>query len=406
MQNDKASTPAVAPEQGGGTAEELAYRLRQQELIAEFGRYALRTHDTLSLLQEASRICALGLHSELCKVMEYLPEERQFIVRAGVGWKSGVVGHARAGADTESPAGYAFQTGQPVISNHLEGESRFRTPAIMAEHGVKRAINVLIQEDGWRYGVLEVDSPTSGRFTSEDLAFMQSFANLLGVALQRQSVEEALRASEARLQESQAHQKVLTQEISHRVKNSLAMVAGLLSMQRRAVSDPVLQGALDDARTRVATIAQVHDRLWRSNEVQALDLAGFMDDLCAQLRATAHPCHRLSDDIASVPVATDQAVPLALLANELVTNAFKYAYHSDDNGEVRLSIQPTAPGHLRLVVCDDGRGLPPELDIDQSGSLGMKLIGSLSQQLGGQPYWDRSHPGTRFVLDFPVQTQT
>jgi GAF domain-containing protein len=134
-------------------------------------------------------MCALGLQSEFCKVLEYLPEEHQFIVRAGVGWRPGIVGQARTGADTESPAGYAFQTGEPVISNHLSAETRFCTPAILVEHGVKRAINVLIQGDAERFGVLEVDSPIEGRFTGADIAFMHGFANLLGIAVERQRID-------------------------------------------------------------------------------------------------------------------------------------------------------------------------------------------------------------------------
>lgn len=395
--DDHATAPAVAPEQGGGAAEELAYRLRQQHLTAEYGRFALRTHDTAALLQEATRVCALGLQSEFCKVMEFLPEEGQFIVRAGVGWKPGVVGHARAGADTASPAGYAFQTGEPVISNHLAEETRFRTPAILREHGVRRAVNVLIQGDGDRFGVLEVDSPTEGRFTEADLAFMQGFANLLGVAIERQQVEEALKTSECRLHEAMAHQEVLTREISHRVKNSLAIVAGLLSMQGRMSADPELQRALDDARARVQTIAQVHDRLWRADEVHTINLAEFMGELCEQLRSSARPGQTLTCDFASVTVATDQAVPLGLL-----TNAFKYAYPGGV-GDVRVAIQPSEPGHLRLTVCDEGAGLPQEFDAAKSKSLGMKLIASLGRQLGGRPEWQDANPGTRFVLDFYPQ---
>ncbi|MDQ1902660.1 histidine kinase dimerization/phosphoacceptor domain -containing protein [Paracoccus sp. WLY502] len=395
MRNDQASAPS----------EELAYRLRQQELTAEFGRYALRTHDTPSLLQEATRVCALGLQSDFCKVMRYVPDEGQFIVQAGVGWKPGVVGHARTGADTESPAGYTFQTGDPVISNHLAQETRFRTPALLVEHGITRAINVLISGDGGRYGVLEVDSPNPGRFTAADLAFLQGFANLLGVALERQQFEEALRDSEAKLQEAMAHQEVLTREISHRVKNSLAMVAGLLSMQRRMTCEPALQRALDDARTRVRTIAQIHDWLWRADEVHTINVAKFMGELCDLIRATAAPGQTLSTDIAPVMLATDQAVPLALLVNELVTNALKYAYPSGE-GEVRLTIQPTTPGHLRLTICDRGQGLPPGFDANNATSLGMKLIASLGHQLDGQPEWQDADPGTRFVLEFLVQERS
>lgn len=96
MDDDKARVvPAVAPEEGGNAAEELAYRLRQQGLAAEFGYFALKTHELNDLLQEASRVCAVGLHSEFCKIMEFHVDEGQFIVRAGVGWNPGVVGLRR-----------------------------------------------------------------------------------------------------------------------------------------------------------------------------------------------------------------------------------------------------------------------------------------------------------------------
>lgn len=406
MQSRDKAGPGVAPEQGGGVAEELAYRLRQQQLTAEYGHFALRMHDTAALLQEATRVCALGLQSELCKVMEYLPDEGRFLMVAGVGRKPGYVGHARAGADLESPAGYAFQTGEPVISNHLEAETRFRTPAILADHGVKRVVNVLIRGEDSRFGVLEADSLTEGRFTEADLAFMQGFANLLGVAIERQRAEEALqasqaetRASETLLQGALANQEVLTREISHRVKNSLSIVAGLLSMQGRAASDPDLRQALDDARARVQTIASVHDRLWRTDDIHAVNLAEFMGELCEQLRSPAGPGQALTCEFAPVSVATDQAVPLGLLANELVTNAFKYAY-PDGVGDVRLSIQPASEGQLRLTVCDRGVGVPPGFEAAQSWSFGMKLIATLGRQLGGQPAWECAKPGTRFVLDF------
>lgn len=402
MDDDRAIRPAVPPELGGGAAEELAYRLRQQQLTVDFGRYAFRTHDLADLLQEATRVCALGLHSKFCKVMEFLPDENRFIVRAGVGWKPGVVGHARMGADSESPTGYAFQTGEPVISNHLAKETRFRTPALLADHGIKRALNVLIQSDGGRFGILEVDSPTEGRFTDADQTFLQGFANLLGGAIERQQVEEALQASEARAQKAVALQEMLTREISHRVKNSLAMVAGLLNMQRRASSDPALQQALSEASARVTTIAQLHDRLWRADEVQTINLAEFMGELSDQIRASVIPGQTLSCALVPVMLATDQAVPLALLVNELVTNAFKHAYPGGD-GDVRLSIQPGQPGHLRLTICDNGPGLPQGMETANGKSLGMKLIASLSHQLGGTPDWQNANPGTCFALDFVAQ---
>jgi PAS domain S-box-containing protein len=183
--------PGRSPEQGGTSADELAYRLRQQELMAAFGLVALDAPDVMTLLQEATRLCAEGLHVRYCKIMEYLPEQSCFIVRAGVGWKSGVIG-SKTGADLDSPTGYAFHTREPVISSHLENEGRFRTPQVLVDHGIRRAINVPIATAASRYGVLEVDSPAEGRFTEADVAFMQGLASLLGVALARYKSEERL----------------------------------------------------------------------------------------------------------------------------------------------------------------------------------------------------------------------
>jgi PAS domain S-box-containing protein len=194
------ASPGRSPEQGGTSADELAYRLHQQELLASFGVLALRTPEFMDLLQEATRLCAEGLHIRYFKAMEYRADEDRFVVRAGVGWKPGVIG-ARTGADLKSPTGYAFRTGEPVISNHLEDEGRFRTPRILMDHEIRRAINVPIATETSRYGVLEADSPIEGRFTEADLAFMQGFANLLGVALERHRSEDRLRLAHERNEE-------------------------------------------------------------------------------------------------------------------------------------------------------------------------------------------------------------
>lgn len=406
MLNLLADHLAAPPVHSGTTADEFAYRLRQQEVMANYGRFALQTCDVDALLQEATQLCAVGLQAKLAKVMVYLPDERQFLLRAGVGWKPGFVGQARAGADAESPAGYAFQTGAPVISNHLTSESRFRTPAILAEHGVRRAINVIIQGNREPFGVLEVDSPDDGRFTEADIAFMEGMANMLGLAIERQQTEDALRESEVRLRDKEvqlsqslAHQEVLTAEISHRVKNSLTIVGSLLHLQARMSDNADVSRALNDAQSRVQTIAQVHDRLWRANEIHTVDLAAFLGELVDQLHEVAPARCSVVCAIDPVTVGTDQAVPLGLLANELVTNAFKYAYPGT-SGEVRVAIETIATNHFRFVVSDNGVGLPLGYDQNTSKSLGMKLINSLGRQLGGKLEWQDAQPGTRFILEF------
>jgi GAF domain-containing protein len=210
--------------------EELEQRLAQQALIAEFGRFALRSHQIDSVLEEACRVAAEGLGVRFAKVIEPLRGEGAFLLRAGVGWAEGLVGHARIGGDLESPAGYAFRTGEPVISNHLGQESRFRTPRLLADYGVVRAINVLIRGDGEPYGVLEADSRDPGAFSPHDVAFLQALANTLGLALEK---ERAL-----------ADKRLVSREIDHRIKNSLMLVSAVLGMQRRGAASTEAKAAL------------------------------------------------------------------------------------------------------------------------------------------------------------------
>jgi two-component sensor histidine kinase len=317
-----------------------------------------------------------------------------------------VIGQARIGADLASPAGFALKTGRPVISNHLAAETRFRTPQLMAEHGIRRAINVLIENRDGAFGVLEVDDTREGMFAEADIAFMQGFANLLGGAIERQRTESLLRAALAR-------QDLLAREMSHRVKNSLAIVASLLALQARAAEEPAVQAALSDARSRVEAIAGVHDQLWRQGDkVEGegegvpgeLDLAPFLEKLVANL-ASGAPGQRLACTAVPQRISADRAIPIGLLVNELVTNALKYAYPPETHpagGEIRVRAE-RHPGGLVVEVADDGIGLPAGFEIGRaSKSLGMRVVGSLTRQLGGTLTTPPRERGACFRLEVPL----
>ena len=379
------------------TPDELSYRLRQQELVSEFGLFCLRTHDLNAVLQEAARASAEGLRSDLCKVLEHCPAQNDFLTVAGVGWHPGVVGHARLGPDHQSPAGYAMETGEPVITNELAREDRFRTPPLLIEHGVRSAANVLIKGDQTVFGVLEVDSTHLGHFNDADSAFLQGFANLLGVAIERQRLEEELRGKELSLQQALEHERVLTLEVHHRVKNSLALVASLLMMQHRASKNAEVHRALEAAETRIHAIADAHDHLARHKKAAAVPLDAFVCDLCQRL-AAANPLHQVVCDVVGITVSAGRAIALGLLINELVTNALKYAYPGA-GGDVRVTIRPSAGERYVLEVSDDGVGMPPD-DTERKNGLGTKVITSLARQLGGTVAWRRTQPGTLVALEF------
>jgi GAF domain-containing protein len=174
------------------TERSLRLRTRQQEILAELGVLALQGTKFMDLLDQTARLTATGLGTEYCKVMEYITTENRLLVRAGVGWNEGVVGSASVGIDLASPAGFALRTGKPVISNHLENEKRFRTPELLVAHGIRRAMNVILQANGSPFGVLEVDSCSESEFSEHDIAFLQGASNILGMAIEQQRYQKKL----------------------------------------------------------------------------------------------------------------------------------------------------------------------------------------------------------------------
>jgi two-component sensor histidine kinase len=378
--------------------DELRYRLRQHSLLADFGRSALQTRDIQKVLQNATELCAQGLEAGFAKVLEYIPDKDRLLVRAGIGWKPGVIDSTTLGTDLGSPAGYAYQSGNAVISNHLQAETRFRTPALLADHGVRRAINVLIErggENNGAFGVLEVDSSDPGQFDRADADFLYGFAGLLGIAIERQNADALLR-------EALNHQAMLTREMSHRVKNSLSIAVGLLRVQARSTQSEEVKTALDGAASRVGMVAQVHDHLWRSTQLGFVELSDFIGELCKKMNGTAQG-HTVLCRAATMPISADQAIPMGLLINELVTNAVKHAY-PDGPGEIHVSADEVG-GLLRVEISDQGIGLPEGFNIDlPRASLGFKVINRLVRQLKGSLKIAANEPtGARFRLDMPLE---
>src|SRR5580692_4703071 len=284
----------------------LRQRIRQQELLAELGVLALQRTSFISMLNHTVRVTAEGLGAEYCKVMEYIPAENRLLVRAGVGWSEGVVGVASVGADLASPAGYALRTGKPVISNHLENEQRFRTPELLVQHGVRRAMNVILQGDGTPYGVLEVDSRSEGEFAQSDIVFLQGVANILGMAIERQRMEGNLRQALDR-------QQLLVKEVNHRVNNSLQIVASMLHLHASGAESREVRHELREASSRIAAIARAHQRLYTSDRIDTLDLGAYLSDVCKDLGDSMSGCEVNVSAAEGIVVRTDRAIPAVLL---------------------------------------------------------------------------------------------
>ena len=392
--------PVVEPQHSDGQSDDLTgralrLRIRQQELLAELGVLALQGTSFIEMLNHTARVTAEGLGAEYCKVMEYIPAETRLLVRAGVGWDEGVVGNATVGADLASPAGYALRTGKPVISNHLENEQRFRTPELLVEHGIRRAMNVILQGDGSPFGVLEVDSRSEGEFSEHDIAFLQGAANILGMAIEQQQYQRKLQAALER------HQ-ILLKEVNHRVKNSLQVVSSMLQLQASAAGDPALSERLNEASTRISTVGRAYDRLAYNADYESIGLASYLREVVGDLETAAAPCKVQLEAPEEIQFAADRAILVALIINELVLNAGKYAYPNSSGGLIWVRVLRTEKDLVQISVRDEGVGLPAGFDPPTSKRLGSRLINALAKQLGAELTRPVSAIGASFLLLIPL----
>ena len=379
------------------TRQALEQRIRQQEILSELGVIALHGAIFDELLEETVRLTAEGLRVKFCKVLRHIPEDNRLLVVAGVGWDKGIVGQESIEADLASPAGFALRTGKAVISNHLENEERFRTPSLLARYGIRRAMNVILQGDGKPFGVLEVDSQSDDEFVEHDLAFLQGAANVLGMAIERERRERQLK-------EALARQQFLVKEMNHRVKNSLTIVVGMLRMQGRAVDGETAKQFEETAR-RVNAIARAHERLYRNNDIESMDLGNYIEEVCQDMDSSVAHCSVQVDAQRGIYVKVDNAISVALIIVELITNCAKYAYPDTSGGKIWVTIRREGEKHILMTVRDEGVGFSASFDPSKSRGLGMRIVQSFAQQLHTELTFHRHSPGSEVRLRFPIDHQ-
>ena len=172
--------------------EKIRLSALRQEVVAELGEQALRNEPVAQVQNEAVTRVARTLGVEYCKVLELLPDGSALLLRAGVGWKEGLVGQATVGAGRDSQAGFALLSKDPVIVEDLRAENRFSGTALLREHEVVSGMSVIISTSSGPYGVLGAHSRNKRTFTEEEVNFLQSVANVLGSMIERRRAEEAL----------------------------------------------------------------------------------------------------------------------------------------------------------------------------------------------------------------------
>ena len=235
------------------------------------------------------------------------------------------------------------------------------------------------------------------------------FLILLGSALEQAVDKSRLRsqkeAAEREVRKERDRAEVLLAEVNHRVANSLSIVASLVSLQAKAMSDQVSRDALAETEARISAIALVHKRLYSSGDVRFVDLdeylSGVLEHLQTTMRDKGHGAS-LTHALEPLKLRTNASVNLGIIATEWVTNAFKYAYPKG-SGEIRVGLRRQAGDRVELTVEDDGVGRNGDGTVKGTG-LGTRIVKAMAVSLRADIEYVERRPGTVARLCFPMQS--
>ena len=208
--------------------------------------------------------------------------------------------------------------------------------------------------------------------------------------------------SKDRIAASLKEKETLLKEVHHRVKNNLQIITSLLSLQAGEIADSETHEMFRDSMGRVKSMALIHERLYQSENLAEVEFADYVDSLMTFLMSTVTGNLgriTLTNHVKDIVLPVDIAVPCGLIINELVTNTLKYAFPYKQSGEVSVSCTTDGNNGYSLSVCDNGVGLPDEIDLQSIESLGMRLVQSLTEQLDGKLTLNADQ-GTQITIEF------
>lgn len=360
---------------------QLKRRLAQQHAVASFGSFALNEDNFQRVLDEAVRIAGEVLEVPLTKVLEFSETAEHLVLRAGIGWADGLVGHGEVGIDLASQAGYTLMAKGPVIVKDLPEETRFSGPQLLHDHGVRSGISVVIPGSTVRpFGVFGIHARNVRDFDQTDAEFLQSLANIVaGAARQVAAVE---------------HRMLLVREMAHRADNLMQLVSSIASQTFSTNPDVQLaQAAFNDRLKALARSNYVISRGgWTSTR--------FSELLEEALRPFENRIERKGRDVLLPP---ELSFDLGLVLHELATNSVKYGTLGKERGTICVSwsyARRTGGSRLFKFVWDDSQtgAKPPS----KSTGFGSKLVRALVEAKWNGSVFMTEGPIFRVTMEIPI----
>lgn len=228
-----------------------------------------------------------------------------------------------------------------------------------------------------------------------------SDGNIISCVAIEQDITEKKQNAE-QVKQSLDEKEVMLKEIHHRVKNNLQVISSLLKMQSENHSNAETVEALKVSRSRIVSMALVHENLYNTPDLASIDMKKYIDKLSMNIFAAFGVGNNkvaFHSDVNNVKLGLDTAIPLGLMMNEIITNSLKHAFPSSDCGEINVKLEKDLNEYFHLCVKDTGIGIPKDFLTKPNGTLGKQLIKTLCSQLDGEMHINNGC-GTEFLIDF------
>ena len=198
---------------------------------------------------------------------------------------------------------------------------------------------------------------------------------------------------------------MLLKEIHHRVKNNLMVISSLLNLQSRCIKDEASKSIFKDSQNRARSMAMIHELLYQSSDLKSINFGNYINKLTNELCSvyiTDPNKIKLNMDIGDIMLDINTAIPLGLIVNELVSNSMKHAFPNNKQGKIDIKFNLDNCNYS-MIVSDNGVGFTQDYNIENSDSLGLKIVNSLTEQIDGEIKIEISN-GSKFILNFKEET--
>jgi len=302
-----------------------------------------------------------------------------------------------------------------LVRDLKEQKSKAPVEDQLFKEGVRSYFSLPLKINDRLFGSFNIGSNTPDAFSEQEIEIACEVGEQLAVAINQAQLKEQIQQHASEIQASLHEKEMLLKEIHHRVKNNMQVISSLLNLQSGKIQDQSSLEIFRDSENRIKSMALIHEKLYRSDSLSKINFADYVADLTNGLFSSYNSRNvGLTLDVDNIYLGVDTAIPCGLIINELVSNAFKYAFPKNKAGEITIKLfnRDAVEGNNAnsktsnceecqyvLIVRDNGIGIPDEVDLRHTKSLGLKLVHSLVQQLKGTVDYYNSK-GAEFKIQF------